>query len=116
MTYKDVSFLFTGDIEEHTELELLNKDIKADVLKVSHHGSNTSSNDKFLDKVNPKYGIIMCGVNNDYYHPHKKILDRLSRHNIEVHRTDLEGTIIFSTDGKNITESSIKTNINVEDD
>ena len=116
MTYKDISFLFTGDISKDTEDELLDKNIEADVLKVAHHGSVYSNSEKFLEKVNAKYAVIMCGVNNEYYYPHEKVLKRLNNLNTKIYRTDELGTIIFTTDGKNISIDSIKTNINVEEE
>ena len=115
MTYKDISFLFTGDIGEDVEKELFNKDIEADILKVAHHGSVYSSSMKFLKKVNAKYAVISCGLNNEYYYPHEKVLNRLKELNTNIYRTDELGTIIISTDGKDISINNIKTNINVED-
>ncbi len=114
MTYKDVSFLFTGDLPSEKETTLLDKDIKADILKVAHHGSRYSTSYEFLNKVDPKYAVISCGKLNDYNHPHNQLLKRLNKYNIKIYRTDLRGTIIFSTDGKDINIRSEKTNINVE--
>ncbi len=80
------SFLFTGDAENISENEILNKnyDIKADVLKVGHHGSNSSTSTEFLKAVNPKYAVIQVGENNKYGHPHAEVIDRLQQHNIEI--------------------------------
>lgn len=99
------SFIFMGDAEDVSEGEILSKqlDIQADVLKVGHHGSHSSTTQAFLDKVNPKYAIISCEKGNDYGHPHKETLDKLSAKNINVFRTDLEGTVIATSDGNNIT-------------
>ena len=116
MVYKDFSILFTGDITGDYESNLLDKNIKSDVLKVSHHGSKYSSTNEFLKKVDAKYAIISCGENNEYYYPHTKLLKRLENLNMKVYRTDLLGTIILSTDGKNINISNIKTDINVEEE
>lgn len=104
VTYKDVSYLLTGDMEVLVENELLknNVDVSSDVLKVAHHGSLTSTSVKFLNAVNPSYAIISVGENNNYGHPNAKILERLSIRNIIVYRTDRNGTIISKTDGKNI--------------
>ena len=104
VTYKNVSFLFTGDAESLSEKEILNNgiDIKADVLKVGHHGSNSSTSSKFLDKVKPKYAIISVGKDNSYNHPHQEIITRLSIRNIIIYRTDMLGTIIAKTDGNNL--------------
>ena len=106
LTYGDTSFIFTGDAEAHAEEEVVlkyPKDLKADVLKCGHHGSSTSSTEEFLEAVKPEYGVISCGVNNKYGHPHKETLQKISNFNIKVYRTDLQGQIIATSDGKNIT-------------
>ena len=110
MTYKDVSFMFTGDATNTTEKKILAKDLQSDVLKVGHHGSQYSTSDEFLDKVNPKYAIISVGTGNVYDHPKDITLNKLK--GIEVHRTDKEGTIRFISDGKNIDIETFKTNTN----
>ena len=104
LKYKNNSFLFTGDAETLSESEMLGKgyDLSADVLKVGHHGSKTSTSAEFLNKVNPKYAIISCGVNNKYSHPSEETLEKLSAKNINVFRTDLMGTITLYSDGDNI--------------
>lgn len=109
LTYKNVSFLFTGDITQTIEKELLNKNISSTVLKVAHHGSKYSNSANFLKKVNPKYAIISCGVNNEYYHPHSVILEKLEKLNTKIYRTDLEGTIVALSDGNSIEFKTIKT-------
>ncbi|ABK61322.1 ComEC/Rec2 family competence protein [Clostridium novyi] len=98
------SFIFTGDAEKFSESEILQLgyDIKADVLKVGHHGSKTSSTNSFLDKVNPKYAVISCEKGNCYGHPHKVIMDKLKSRNIKVYRTDECGTIIATSNGEDI--------------
>lgn len=108
--YGDNSFLLTGDAEKLVEDEILSSgyNIKADVLKVGHHGSSTSTSEKFLNKVSPKYAVISCGVNNDYGHPHKETLAKLKERNIKVYRTDLEGTVVAQSDGKKISFSTNK--------
>lgn len=110
MTYKDVSFMFTGDATNVTEKKILAKDLQSDVLKVGHHGSQYSTSDEFLDKVNPKYAIISVGTGNVYDHPKDITLNKLK--GIEVHRTDKEGTIRVISDGKNIDIETFKTNTN----
>lgn len=104
VTYKNNSFMFTGDAEAISETEILNKgfDVKADVLKVGHHGSSSSTSDEFLKKVNPKYAVISAGKDNDYGHPHKETMKRLKDSGITVYRTDEAGTIICTSDGNNI--------------
>jgi competence protein ComEC len=105
VSFGDNSFLFTGDAEDVSENEMLAKgyDLKSDVLKIGHHGSNSSTTQKFLDSVNPKYAIISVGKENEYGHPTKEIIDRLISEKISVYRTDEVGTIVATSDGKNIT-------------
>lgn len=112
MTYGSNSFLFTGDATSNVEKIILNEDIESDVLKVAHHGSDYSSTDEFLDKVSPKYAVISVGENNSYNHPSSSTLDKLNKRNIKLYRTDLNGTIIFTSDGKNINVETIKTDTN----
>jgi len=103
LTYGNKTFLFTGDAEELSEREILRKyDVDADVLKVGHHGSNTSSCYEFLKAVSPEIAVISVGENNDYKHPSKKILNRIEKTGATVYRTDLNGNIILICDGENI--------------
>lgn len=105
ITYGKISFLLTGDAEEQSEFEMLASSAvrpQADVLKVGHHGSKSSTSSGFLNAVNPKYAVISLGAGNDYGHPHKVTMDRLSKAGVQVLRTDEKGTIVFSTDGKEI--------------
>ena len=101
LTYKNVSYLFMGDSEEEVE-ENISDDVKADVIKIAHHGSNSSSSLEFLKKVSPTYAVISVGEDNSYNHPHKEVLDRLEEIGSTVYRTDLDGNIIISTDGNKI--------------
>lgn len=105
LEYGNTSFLFTGDAEDISEKEILNKgyDVKADLLKVGHHGSSTSTTESFLKAVSPKYAVISVGKDNKYGHPDNVVLERLVNANIQVYRTDEVGTIIATSDGKNIT-------------
>ena len=106
MEYKDTSFLFTGDLESPVELELLEKYdpdfLKSDFLKVGHHGSNTSTSQKFLDNVQPIVAVISSKTGNSYGHPHKEVIDRLTKMNINVYRTDKQGNIVIRSDGEMI--------------
>ncbi|MBF8984050.1 MBL fold metallo-hydrolase [Lutibacter sp. B2] len=104
LTYGSTSYLFTGDAEGLSEKEMLGRgsDLSADVLKVGHHGSHSSSIIEFLNRVNPKYAVISCEKNNDYKHPHKETMDKLEKRNIPVYRTDESGTIICTSDGQTI--------------
>lgn len=105
LAYGDNTFLFTGDAESISESEMMDKgmDLSADVLKIGHHGSTTSTSKKFLEQVNPKYTVISCGRNNTYNHPTKTTMDKLKEANIPVYRTDEEGTIECVSDGTTIT-------------
>ena len=106
LDYGENSFLFTGDAEEASEKAMLeasaSSKFKCDVLKVGHHGSESSTSSAFLKAANPSQAIIMCGTGNEYGHPDQIILDRLSEANIPVLRTDLEGTIIICSDKKEV--------------
>jgi competence protein ComEC len=107
--YRSVRFLLVGDAEQAEESWLLDhgrRDLRADVLKVAHHGSSTSSGDEFLAAVNPQAAIISVGVDNDYGHPSADVLAALGRIGARVFRTDREGTIVVSTDGTRITISA----------
>ena len=107
--YGDASFVFTGDAEG-AEADIVGNgiDLSADVFKAGHHGSSTSSGDAILNAVDPKYAVISCGAGNKYGHPHSETLQRFASRNIEVYRTDTQGTVIAYTDGINITWSSEK--------
>ena len=98
------SIVMCGDAEEEAEEDicLSGLDISADVLKLGHHGSRTSTGELFLKTVDPKYAIISCGRGNDYGHPHKETLEKLSEEGIFVFRTDEQGTIILKSDGKSL--------------
>lgn len=98
LTYKKSSFLFTGDAEEESEKDITT-DISADVLKVGHHGSSTSTSDLFLERVDPMYAVISCGKFNSYGHPHAETLSKLVDNDVTVYRTDEMGTLICTTTG-----------------
>lgn len=99
LVFGETSYLFTGDAEK-AELETIKADISADILKVGHHGSSTSTTKDFLKKVNPKMAVISCGKNNDYGHPHKAVLKLLKQADCEVYRTDTDSTVAIASDGK----------------
>lgn len=105
--YKNKSFLFTGDAETLSENEI-KTNVSADVIKVAHHGSDSSSGQSFVNKVKPKYAIISVGTNNRYDHPIQSIIDRWQNSGAKVYRTDLNGTIIITTDGTNIDVKTTK--------
>ncbi len=97
------SFLFTGDMEAKIEKELLlvGHNVNVDVLKVGHHGSSTSSSEDFLNVVTPDYCVIECG-DNSYNHPHSDVVKRLKRYTDIILRTDVNGHVVFTTDGNEI--------------
>ena len=100
ITYKNKSFLFTGDAGKESEKDMISAgfDVKADVLKVGHHGSKTATSQAFLNKVQPLYAVISVGEDRNKL-PKKETLERLKKNNIKIYRTDLDGTVIFATDG-----------------
>lgn len=98
--YKNISFLLVGDAEKEVEEKLLAKEIKADVLKIGHHGSDTGSTEEFLKKVKPEMAVISAGRNNQFGHPHARVLKRLERLGIRILRTDLGGTVGLRSDGE----------------
>ena len=110
LKYKNVSFLFTGDIEDSGEAVLLNRgdEIKSAVLKVPHHGSRTSSQMDFLKAVNPKIAVISVGHSNPFGFPHPEILKRYEEFKIPVLRTDINGAITVETDGSRLKVSAYK--------
>lgn len=80
----------------------------AEILKVGHHGSRTSSSPTFLAKVKPEVAVIMAGAKNSYGHPHKETLDKFEQSKTKVYRTDLDGTIVVTTDGKKYEVTTVK--------
>ncbi len=110
LTFGDKAFLFTGDAETSVEKQLISGDysLKADVLKLGHHGSNTSNSTAFLRQVAPDFAVITCGENNEYGHPHQEVVDRLTRQEMTVYRADVDGHIVFTTDGATLSVSTRK--------
>lgn len=99
ITYGKTSFLFTGDAEELIESEVINNsyNLKADLLKIGHHGSSTSTSKRFFEGVNPKISVISVGENNTYNHPTEETLSIISTS--KILRTDLDGNILITSDG-----------------
>ena len=102
LDYGTTSFIFTGDAETMSEYMMLDSGfpLHADVLKVGHHGSASSSSPEFISAVDPSYAVISCGRNNTYGHPHPATLETLE--GIQILRTDELGTIIIHSDGQTI--------------
>ncbi len=111
ITYGETSFLFTGDAEREAEEDILESgaDISANVLKVGHHGSENSTTYPFLREIMPEIAVISVGTDNKYGHPTEEALSRLRDADVKVYRTDIQGHIVITSDGKNL---SVETNKN----
>jgi len=103
--FGSTSFLFTGDMEKEAETDMLDygMDVKADVLKVGHHGSSTSTGYRFLYEVDPEYAVVSVGADNTYGHPHRETVAILGDAGVPMLRTDELGTILAVSDGQDIT-------------
>lgn len=103
LTYMDNTFLFTGDAEVTSEREMLDNDldISADLIKIGHHGSTTSTSKSFLNKVKPKYAVI-TSVSNKRGYPSHKVISRLKNMGVEIYRTNEYGNIVATSDGTSI--------------
>lgn len=99
LTHGADSFLFTGDIEKKSEKDIIETGrlSQIDVLKAAHHGSSTSNSREFLEITDPDYAVIMCGQGNSYNHPNKDAVERIRKHTDRIYRTDLDGTIVFTS-------------------
>jgi beta-lactamase superfamily II metal-dependent hydrolase len=104
LTYGGVSFLFTGDMEAEAEGDVAaaGRNLRCDVLDVSHHGSNTSTTGELLDAAAPAYAVVSCGLDNSYGHPHREVVERVRERDIRILRTDLNGNITLISDGESI--------------
>jgi competence protein ComEC len=104
VSYGAISFLITGDLTKENESEMLAKniDVSATVLKVGHHGSKTSSSEEFLRAVKPKVAVICVGYGNNFGHPRAEVLENLEKVHAKIYRTDKDGLIKFTTNGKNL--------------
>ena len=100
LDYKETEILLVGDIEAKVEKELLNDNIGADILKVGHHGSKTSTTVNFLEKVSPQVAFIEVGSKNKFGHPSPEVIQRLENSGIKYYRTDLDGHTEVITDGE----------------
>lgn len=107
IVYGDTSFLFTGDAEREEEQDIIDAGYTLDstVLKVGHHGSETSTSYVFLREIMPEYAVISVGTGNSYGHPTDAVLSRLRDADVKVFRTDLQGDVICTSDGKAVTFS-----------
>lgn len=109
LDYGNVSALFTGDAETASEADQIacygteaGGPLDVDILKVGHHGADTSSTGAYLAAVTPMYAVISCGTDNTYGHPHAEAVSRLTQIGAQILRTDLAGTVIFRTDGETV--------------
>jgi competence protein ComEC len=112
LTFGDFSMLLTGDAEAESERQMLKRwrsELKSKVLKSPHHGSSSSSTDAFLKAVSPEAVVISVGKNNDYHHPHPSVMKRYQKANLKIYRTDLDGSITVTSDGKTYHISKEKT-------
>ena len=109
LSYGETDFLFTGDQTAEAEQDLTEAySLRGiEVLKVGHHGSSTSSSKRFLDQVQPAYAVISCGANNSYNHPNESVLRRLLDDTDNIFRTDVQGTVVFTSDGSVLSVSFI---------
>lgn len=105
LSYGDIDFLFTGDLNETHEQEILNSSssiLNSEILKVPHHGSASGLLDNFLDAVQPRYAVIQVGAQNKFGHPTQSVLNKLSNRSIPTYRTDQNGRVEISTDSENV--------------
>lgn len=106
IVYGSSTVMLTGDAPSKIEIYLVSQDgvaLKSDILKAGHHGSRTSSSQEFVKMVQPLFSVISAGKDNRYKHPHQEVIDMFLSHNIDILRTDKEGTIRFISDGKQFT-------------
>jgi competence protein ComEC len=104
LVYGEVAFLFTGDVEQVAEgmLAEMGEAIRSRVLKVPHQGSRTSSSEAFLDAVRPEIAVLSVGRGNQYGHPHAEVLARYARRGVALYRTDRDGAVAMTSDGRNL--------------
>ena len=106
ITYRSTSALLEADAEKPTEQFVSTEDPKADVLKVAHHGSASSTNRDLLAAVQPRFAVISVGVRNVYHHPRPEVLERLQQAKTLTYRTDVDGATSFYLDGKTVTSQT----------
>ncbi|MDQ7844371.1 MAG: DNA internalization-related competence protein ComEC/Rec2 [Armatimonadota bacterium] len=110
LTYRRVAALFTGDMEALNELELLDRgdELRSAILKVAHHGSDTSTTEAFVDAVRPALALISVGVVNPFGHPHRRTLETLEEWGAQIFRTDRDGAILIQTDGARVAVRAVR--------
>ncbi len=104
LTYGDMDFIFTGDADYASEKAMVQSgiDLDVEVLSLGHHGSASSSSSIFLEATTPEYAVISCGKDNGYGHPHEEVVELLEVMEIDVFRSDMQGTVTVTTDGKTL--------------
>jgi competence protein ComEC len=104
ISYGERAILLTGDMEKPMEIQALatGEPLRADILKVGHHGSNTSSVEPFLEAISPTFALISDGFENSFHHPHRQVLERLTAHRATILRTDQQGLTTIRTDGHKV--------------
>jgi len=104
LSFGDTAFMFTGDAEIEVEEKIISRfeEVESELLKVGHHGSRTSTGQRFLEEVKPVMGVIQAGYDNRYGHPHEEVLHRLEEHGVDIYRTDLQGDLLFTSCGQEI--------------
>ena len=109
-SYGEIAFLLTGDAYKKNEIAMINQNasVDADILQLGHHGSNTSTDPRFLDAVNPDLAIYSASSNNSYGHPHAEVVSLIQNKGIDLYGTDVHGTIVVTTDGKDFELSTNK--------
>lgn len=107
VSFGEMDMIMTGDAETEIERKILESgvDIDAEILKVGHHGSDTSNSEAFLDAISPDYGLISCGYSNKYDHPIKEVMERLKERNVEIYRTDELGSVVMTITSDSVTFS-----------
>lgn len=111
LDYGSTAFMFTGDAEKASEREILAgspRGLRADVLKLGHHGSSTSTTQEWLDAVKPNIAVALMGADNEYGHPHRETVEKLAKADITLYRSDLHGTIVIGSDGDTLSVSTEK--------
>lgn len=107
VSFGEMDMIMTGDAETEIERKILESgvDIDAEILKVGHHGSDTSNSEAFLDAISPEYGLISCGYSNKYDHPIKEVMERFKERNVEIYRTDELGSVVMTITSDSVTFS-----------
>lgn len=105
VSFGEMDILMTGDSETKIEERIVKEkrsELQCEILKLGHHGSNTSTSDDFLDAVSPDYGLISCGVGNKYNHPCKETMEKLEKNKVKIYRTDEEGSVVATISNNSV--------------